>query len=36
MLPKFKQFFETIVVTKILTGHLKNSWIPTSLRMLIL
>jgi hypothetical protein len=24
MLPKLKQFFETIVVTEILTGHLKN------------
>ena len=36
MLPKFKQFFETSVVTEIVTGHLKNSWIPTSLRMLML
>jgi hypothetical protein len=24
MIPKIKQFFETIVVTEILTGHLKN------------
>jgi hypothetical protein len=24
MLPKLKQFFETIVVTEILTGHLKK------------
>jgi len=37
MLPKLKQFFETIVVTEILTGHLiKNTWTRTSLRMLTL
>jgi hypothetical protein len=30
MLPKLKQFFETIVVTEILTGHMKNSWTRTS------
>jgi hypothetical protein len=36
MLPKLKQFFETIVVTEILTGHLKNNWTRTSLRMLTL
>jgi hypothetical protein len=34
MLPKLKQFFETTVVTEILTGHLKNNWTRTSLRML--
>jgi hypothetical protein len=36
MLPKLKQFFETIFVTEILTGHLKNNWTRTSLRMLTL
>lgn len=36
MLPKLKQFFETIVVTEILTGYLKNNWTRTSLRMLTL
>jgi hypothetical protein len=25
MLPKLKQFFETIVVTEILTGHIKKT-----------
>jgi hypothetical protein len=36
MLPKLKQFFETIFVTEIHTGHLKNNWTRTSLRMLTL
>jgi hypothetical protein len=33
MLPKLKQFLETFVVTEILTGHLKNNWTRTSLRI---
>jgi hypothetical protein len=30
MLPKLKQFFETIVVTEMLTGHLNHAGVITS------